>query len=253
MGLPNRKKSIDYTQSEYGSIGSVYITGAGFIHREFKGVSPNSSFGWQELVWEKTPSRGADFKFTNMNDIPVGLVARCEIDVSFMTPDDYRDMRLILKQRHFWVTFYDMDEQKWYTRDMYCTESSKSKFLILDKSILGTVDVKLKFVGTNLDTEIYIDDEDNEITQVRTFDITYIEYIDSTLQTSRNKKVNYASQVILESTSLEETPTGYYLDGWVTKDDGENITGYYGLGQSITVWKNLTLYPNFVLAENEVL
>ena len=162
-------------------------------------------------------------------------------------------MRKILKQRHFIVTFYDMDENKWVTRDMYCTENTKNKFLILDKSILGAIDYKLKFVGTNLDTETYIDEDDNEITEVRKLDIKYNEYIDSVLQTSRNKKVNYASQVRLELTSLEETPSGYYLAGWVTKDDSENITGYYGLGQSITVWDNLTLYPNFVLAENEVL
>lgn len=241
MALPSEYKAVKYMDSTYGSIGSIYITAAGFINREFKGVSPNSSFGWQELVWKKTPSRGANFKFTNMDRIDVGLIARCEIDVSFMTPDDYRDMRKILKQRHYLITFYDMDEQEWVTRDMYCSENTKSKFLILNQSILGTIDFKLKFVGTNLDTETIIDSNGNETQTLKMVNIEYIENGEST----KNQAIVYGGQIELEYDTEENAPAFTYFYCWVTKDDNGNVNGYYGLGQSITVWKNLKLYPYF--------
>ena len=68
---PKYKNAIDFSDNGIGSIGSIYITGGGFVNREFKGVSPNSAFGWNELVWKKTPTRSNNFSFDNIDDIDV--------------------------------------------------------------------------------------------------------------------------------------------------------------------------------------
>lgn len=237
MPLPSKNKAVQYTDS----IGSIYITGAGYVMREFKGVSPNSAFGWQELVWKKPPNRGSNFKFTNMDQIDVGLVARCEIEIAFMTPDDYKDMRKILKQKHYMIKFYDMDEQQWVTRDMYCTENTKSKFLILSKAIQGTIDCKFSFVGTNLDLDETIDSDGNEITVQRMYKINYI--INNEIDESKSFTTGYGSQITIQPSI--EAEEGTYFAYWVSKNDDDEITGYYLPNQSITVWDNMSFYPYF--------
>ena len=228
----------DYIKETGKSVGSIYITGGGFVNREFKGASPTSAFGWEELGWKKTPSRGTAFALTDIDNIDVGLVPRCEIEISYMRYEDYTDMRQILKQKHYSITFVDFDNKEWTTRDMYCTDNSKKQFLILDRKILGAVSMTLKFVGTNLDLI-----ENGNSFEVKKYTIQYIE--NDTTSTDKTKEIYWGGQITLETES-SEIKTGYHLNGWVTKNSDGEINGYYGLGQSITVWKDLTFYPWFI-------
>lgn len=222
------------------SIGSIYITGGGFVNREFKGASPDSAFGWSELVWKTSPSRGANFAFTNIDTIDIGLVARCEINIKYMSYEDYIDMRKILKQRRFLVTFFDADDVKWYTRDMYCSGNSKNKFLILDKSLIGTINFSLKFVGTNLDLVELINENDDEVYSISNKTATIIENGSQTAQLT----TEYGGVIKLPTSTTESAPSGQHFNGWQTKN-GNITTGWYGAGQVITLWNDLTLYPLF--------
>lgn len=228
-----------------GSMGTIYLTGAGYYEYPFTGISPDSKFGWQELVWKKTPNRSSSFAFTNMDDIDVGLVARCEISIKYMNIDDYMVLRQFARQRHFDVKFFDVDDGVWITREMYFTENSLNKLLTLKESLIGAIDTTIKLVGTNRDME--------SVEYTVTYNAT-----DITSNNSGTGTVNIAPQTYLRGDQVDiasnvTPPTGKHLKYWVTVDADKNITGYYLPSSasnqeseslnSITLWQNLDLYP----------
>lgn len=230
---PDLEKSYDFSDE---SIGKIYITGGGFVDREFQGVSSDSMFGWEELVWKKSPSRSTgSFAFTNMDNIEVGLVPQCEIIIPFTDYESYMAMRKILKERRVDVRFFNADEGKWITRNMYCTENSKSKFFMMQKHLLGVRDYKLKFVGTNLDLE-GVSDDNGQISY--SIPKRKIKYNDSNSQTIT---VDKGEQAEIKSFTNDAVQTGKHFAGWIDKE-GEKIVGYYKPEQKITVWKDLNLY-----------
>lgn len=230
---PDLEKSYDFSQD---SIGKIYITGGGFVGREFQGVGSDSMFGWEELVWKKTPNRSAgSFAFTNMDNIEVGLVAQCEVIIPFTDYESYKAMRKILKERRVDVRFFNADEGKWITRNMYCTENSKSKFFMLQRHLLGVRDYKLKFVGTNLDLEGISDTKGAFKYEIPKRTVKYNDSKASTLS------VDKGDQISIKSSTTDTVPSGKHFAGWVDKE-GDTIIGYYSPEQSITVWKNLNLY-----------
>lgn len=248
--LPNVENSIDLTDE---SISKIYITGGGFVRREFRGCGADSQFGWQELVWKSQPSRGGTFAFTNMDDIDVGLVARCEVNIMYMNIQDYMDLRkIIARERHFTVEFFDIDEGIFVSRDMYCSENSRNKLLILSKHLIGVANIPIKFVGTNLDVVTTIDADGNEITTDKELSIVY--EIDSGSGTVSDKNedgttvyktAKYGEQRVLSDGTGVIAPQNKNLKYWVTRNKNGDISGTYGLGQSVTVWKGMTLYPYY--------
>ena len=241
--LPDESKAVDLSDK---AISVIRITGGGFVGREFRGSGVDSQFGWQEMVWKSEPTRGGTFAFTNMDDIDVGLVARCEVNIKYMTAKDYMDLRqIIARERHFYVEFFDIDSGKRVTRDMYCSSNSRNKLHILDKKLLGFADIPITFVGTNLDQDVELTmNEDGTITEtpkLNTFTIAY--NLNGGTGTAPESKtdVTFGSQAVLSDGTGVIAPTGKHLVGWTTKNGSED-DGWYGLGQSITVWKSMTLY-----------
>ena len=228
-----------------GSMGTIYLTGAGYYEYPFVGISPESKFGWQEMVWKKSPNRGSSFAFTNMDDIDVGLVARCEISIKYMNYNDYMVLRQFARQRHFEVKFFDVDDGIWITREMYFTESSLTKLLTLKQSLIGVLDTTLKLVGTNRDME--------SVEYTVTYNATDITSNNSGTGTVNITPQTYPRGDQVDIASNVTPPTGKHLKYWVTVDSNKNITGYYlpssasSLGgealYSITLWQNLDLYP----------
>lgn len=212
------------------SIASIFLTGGGYVNYELKGIHPDSQFGWQDLVWKKTPTRDAKkFGFTNIDNIDVGLVAMCEIKVAYLNYEDFKILRNILaRERHFTVRFFDVDEGEWITRDMYCTENSKDKLFTLNQSLLGAMGVTIKLVATNIDVDI------------TTHTVKY-NLNGGTGTTPSSTTVNRGDQLELDSGESLVASTGKHLAYWVTKS-GNTITGYYVPSQSISVWKDLDLY-----------
>lgn len=242
--LLDESKSIDLSDKE---LNTIYITGGGFIRRAFRGIGADSQFGWQEMVWKTSPTRGGTFAFTNMDDIDVGLVARCELNIMYMNTQDYMDLRkIIARERHFTVDFFDIDAGKRVSRDMYCSSSSRSKLHIRDKKLLGVANIPITFVGTNLDTQTTIDANGNEVTTDSTLSIVY--NITSGSGSIKTQTTNYGQQVVLDLGDNITPPSGTYLSHWQSKNLNGDVNGEYGLGQSITVWKGLTLYPVYELA-----
>lgn len=238
MGIPKYENAIDISKLKYGTINSIFITGGGFIRREFKGIGTDSQYGWQELTWWKSPTRGKTFAFTNMDDIDVGLIARCEINIKYMDIQDYMDLRKIVgRERHFKVEFFDIDSCQWVTRDMYCTENTSKQLFALNEKLIGKFDLVLKFVGTNLDMETAID-ENGEHIYFKTYTIKYNLNGGSTTQATTVTK-DYAQQVTLYSEEI--TPAWGHLAKWVTYDSNGNVVEQYLPGQSITLFKNLEL------------
>lgn len=239
MGIPNYENAIDIAKTKYGTINSIFITGGGFIHREFKGIGTNSQYGWQELVWKKPPSRGQIFAFTNIDDIAVGLVARCEVNIKYMDIQDFIDLRKIVgRERHFLVEFFDIDSCEWVIRDMYCTENSSKQLFALDQKLIGKLDLTLKFAGTNLDLETVLD-ANGEHLYMKTVTVTY-NLNGGTTSSKTTLSHEYSKQVKLYSDEI--TPPWGHLAKWVTYDTDGNIKEEYLPGQSITLLKNLNLY-----------
>ena len=251
MALPNYEKAIKFADTEYGSIGSVYITGGGLVHEEFKGVGVDSQFGWEELTWFKNPTRNRTFAFQNMDQIDVGLIARCEINIKYMDIDKYMKLRQVVgRERYFQMTFFDVDKGDWVTRTMYCSENTKRQLFTLKQSLIGVLDLSLKFVGTNTDVKTYIVMEDGVETEkvgttnlIVKYDLNGGVYNANSYDYNTPQEKYYASQVqIAPSENLNYPTAGYHFKYWATRDENGNYGACYGANQKTTLWNDLTLY-----------
>lgn len=235
----NYNSDMGYTDGEIiGSLGSIYITGGGFIRREFKGIGTTSQFGWEEMVWYKSPTRTQDFSFRNLDNVKVGLVSRCEITIPYYDIQDFIDLRkIIARERHFLVTFFNVDEGRWVTRDMYCTENSRDKLLTLKQSLIGSFNITVKLVGTNLD--LARDSNGKLLEKTVSYNINGGSGVNPTTQSfSRGTNVNIATSEGIVA------PSGKHFVCWSTMKDGE-ITGSYVAGSSTTLWEDLVLYAQW--------
>lgn len=249
MSLPNYKNAIKFEDTNYeevgltkGSIGSIYITGAGFIDREFRGIGVDSKFGWQEMVWASSPNRSQSFAFDNMDQIEIGIVARCEINIHYLDIQDYMDLRkIVARQRHFYVKFFDIDECKWKNREMYCSENEASRLFVLKQSLIGQMDYTIKFVGTNRDLNL------------SPLSITYnnddiIQQITATGDIPVDSGKVWGDQININSGSSLVPDGDYHLAYWYTVEtvDGTQVMAQkYGPNQSVTIWDSLVLYPRW--------
>ena len=215
MALPNYDKAIKFADTKYGSIGTIYLTGGGFVNRPFNGIAPDSQWGWEEFTWFKPPTRNRTFAFQNMDNIDVGLIARCEINVKYMNIEDYKDLRKIVgRERYFTATFFDVDAGEWVTRTMYCTENSKKQLFTLKQSLIGVLDLAIKLAGTNTDQEARIvtkeDGTEKEIYVTKKYNITY-NANNVELETTSHY---YAEQVKLRGVNDIVAPTGNSFYAW---------------------------------------
>lgn len=253
--IPNKGSSFKFSDTNYSDIGieldkideryknkvrniysiqNIYITGAGYIDYPLTGGSPDSPFGWEEFVWRKSPSRNSKFIFNTMDNIDVGKVARCELNIKYMLYDDFCVFRHIVNsERHFMVKFFDTDQKRWVCRDMYCAENTKSKLHTLKEEIFGVIDMSIKLVGTNLD----VDENMNEIQFTVSYDVG-----DGTGSVETSYSRTKGSQITLAGQGNVIAPTGKALVGWQTKNSEGVVNGSYRLNQSVTLWSDLTLY-----------
>ena len=234
MNTPNYNQGISFKEK---SIGMVYLTGGGLIDRPFKGVGVDSRFGWEHLTWKSNPSRSLTSEFTNMDDIDVYLIARCEITINFANIHDYMDLRKILgRERHFYAEFFNTDTGEWIRREMYCSENTVSKFFMLGQRLIGAQDYTIKLVGTNRDLK-----EDGTIT--KDYTITY--NANGGEGTIASEKTKWGGQVTISDGTGLTAPTGKHLKYWearTTKDGQTVVNGYYAPNQSTTIWTDMNLY-----------
>lgn len=221
---------VDYANKiNAEDLDTIYITGGGFVRRAFKGVSRDSAWGWEEPVWsgELTRSVGG-FNLTNIDDIEFGLVARCEISYKYMNVQDYIDLCKIAKQRHCFANFFNRETGERVTQEMAFTGNELGKLYAFGTDYLGTQDVKIKLVATNNDKVGLIR---SKIT------ITYNNNGGSGEEETQT--AIYSDNLTL-SDGDNMLKSNAHIKQWNTKADGTGSA--YGLGQSITCWKDLTLY-----------
>jgi hypothetical protein len=237
MANPDYNKAINFGQMSdadgeiVGSLGTIYLTGGGFYRRAFSGISSNSQFGWQEMVWKKSPTRGEGFSFVNISDINVGLVARCEITIPYNNIRDYMDLRkIIARERFFKARFYDVDEGIWVEREMYCSENSRSQLFTLGKSLIGVRDITVKLVGTNRDA-------DNSKINI-SYDLNGGNGNINSLAVIKGTEITLPNPNILNIIA----PTGKHFDHWETRTSGNETMGTYHAGQETTAWNDMKFY-----------
>ena len=217
---------IDVTTNGQPTLGTIYINGI-----PFKGIADDSALGWEEFVWAEEPSRSNSFAFENMDDIDVGLVARCEVNFKYFNIQDFMKFREAIKQRHFMVKFFNVDTGEWIEREMYCSQSERQKLFYFNPELVGVLNFTIKLVATNRDV----------VQQQNTKTISY-NANGYNITVSSADTVNYGDQYVLPSAPAL---TGYTFDHWDTKGDGSGSgSGWkYNEGQSITIFKDITLYP----------
>lgn len=219
--------ATDATKNNYGdTIGTIRINGIPFKH-----LSPDSVLGFDTLTWSEEPTRNNLFAFENIDQIDIGLVAQCQINLKYCSIEDFKKLRELSQQRYVYVTFYNVDTCQWeYEREMYVSKSEKQKLFYFKPELIGVLDVSITFVATNRDKQ--------------TRDPVTISF------NTNGYAITVPSSELVEYGGifkLEDAPalTGYTFDYWTDSvDTNHKATGWHYLaGQEFTAWKNKTLYP----------
>lgn len=225
--------SVDYQNKvNVSDLDTIYITGAGFIRRAFKGVSRDSAWGWEAPVWGGDLTRSRDFILTNIEDVDYGLVARCEISYKYMNIQDYMDLMKISKERVVMVDFFNRETGQREEREMSFTGNELGKLYAFGADYLGTSDIKIKLVATNRENADLIK---------TSFILSY--HANGGSGSIANVNVKWGNNCTL-SDGTGMTKTGYHLKYWASKDINGNFDRYFNPGQHITFWghEDLPLY-----------
>ena len=204
-------------------IDTIFVNGV-----EFKGASGDSQLGYEEFVWATTPTRSYAFDFQNMDSIPVGLVARCQVNFKYFDIQHFMLFREAIKSRHFFVVFFNLDAGKWMKREMYCSDSSRNKIQYFQPKLLGVFDFTVELVATNRD--------------IVDHDPVTITYYKDGVQIS-SEICDYADEYTVTSTDDAKTKTGYTFVCWNTMADGSGWA--YQDGETFTAFKDTKLYAIF--------
>lgn len=209
-------------------IGKVYIIGNGSPENpQYTFTTGRDSIGWNETVWGGTLNRSRKFTLENIDDVEIGQVPQLTIVFKLLKIEDFIILQELLRQRHIQVKYFDIDYGEWVVHDMAITGNDRKKIYSYGRKIIGMQDFTVKMVATNLDEE----------------------YVDKTVTYKANggtgsdieETYAVADQVtLLNENDSQFVKSGYSIAYWNTKADGTGKT--YLLDQSITLWKDLTLY-----------
>ena len=230
--------TIDYANAVETNVNAlnidcIYITGAGYVKKEFKGISRDSAMGWEETVWGGDLTRSTDFVLSNIEDVDFGLVAREEISYKYMNIEQYKALCKISKQRVCYVIYFNREKGQWetgangYGQEMAFTGNELKKLHTYGSQYLGVLDISIKLVATNRDRI-------NIISASHT--ISYNANQGS--GTIASQTATWGDNKKLADSGF--TRSGYTLVGWDTQASGTDVK--YFLGQEVTVFDDITLY-----------
>lgn len=224
---------VDYQNAKIiDDLDTIYITGAGFKNKAFKGVGRNSAWGYDEVVWGANLSRSVNFAMTNIDNVRIGSVTNVHIIFPVMNIQDFIDIQKILHERHCIVNFYNVDKGIRETKEMAITSNERKTIYNFGSKILGMRDFTIKMVATNRKI-----DEDTG----------YKIGVDLPIVYNPNGGVGeiitdvreYTDQYIVRSAETYTNP-GYHIEEWNTKPDGTGAT--YLPNLSITINDSLELF-----------
>lgn len=218
---PNNKLPQSYKDAGL-TLNTIYINGV-----RFDGISRESRLGWEEFVWSEDPTRNNLFAFENMDQLDVGLVAQCEINFKYCNIEDFKRFKEAIKQRYFYVTFFNMDTCEWeYHREMYCSKKDMKNLYYFNPRLLGVLDFSISLVATNRDRT-----EHDPVT------ITYHANGYQISVPTTPYTIQYGEQYYVDP---PQSLANYEFVGWNTERDG---TGWqYSAGDAFTAFKNTNLY-----------
>lgn len=221
---------IDYKNLKNVDLDTVYITGGGFIRYPFKGVARDSALGWNEAVWGANLSRSKNLVLTNIDKVSFGLVARVELNFKFMNLKDYEVLMKLAQERVVVVDYVNRETGERVSQEMSFTKNSLKSIYGFGNKFIGVQDVSISLVATNRDKAGLIKSQ---------FTITYN---NNGGNGSIDSKSAYWSDMVKLSANEGDamTKSGHHIKEWNTKADGSGAS--YGLGQHITLWKDLELF-----------
>lgn len=228
---------LPHASSLINDLGTVVFNGIEVFHN----LDNECMLGTTKFNWASTPSRNAvTFSFENMDDIDVGLVYYLSINFKYLNANDYYRLRKILMQRHFYVTFFSKDDMDFVTREMYLDDKDAKKLMMYNENWLGIMDYSINLIGTNRD----LTSSNFDTGEWKYGDDLTVEYIipSSVAGNIEPKTATWSQQIKLDDGAEIIAPDGYFVSGWCTINSNGEITGKYGLGQSITVWRNMQLH-----------
>ena len=228
---------VDYANGiDATDIGTIYLTGAGYVDYPFRGASRESALGWEEPVWGGELNRNIDLVL-DVDNVDYGLVARCEISYKYLNVQDYKVLCKIAKQKVCKANFFNRETGTRVTQEMAFTGNEIGKLYKFGTEYLGVIDMAIKLVATNRDRQDIIS---------ATHTITY--NANGGTGTIAQQSVKWAGQKKLADSGFTTTH-GEVLSEWNTRADG--LGERYLLGQSITVFGDLTLYADWSFPESK--
>ena len=236
MSIIDWSNGID-VNADGKSIDTIYITGAGYYKRPFKGISRDSVLGWEEPVWGGDLTRTTNFTLENITDVDFGKVARVEVSYKFMNIDDYKALCEIAKQRLCYVIYFNRETGTWetgsngYGQEMAFTGNELSKLYTYGYKYIGGLDIKIKLVATNRDK--------SDIGT--TYTISYNANGGTGTTPSSESKTWSENLKVASGSALSRS--NYTFLYWNTQADGSGKT--YLPDQDITIFGDITLYAQW--------
>ncbi len=213
-------------------IDKIYITGDGFIRKEFKGISRESQLGYYETVWAASLNRDNTFAFNNIDDVDIGRVARVNVIFPIMKTQDFIDLQALLRQRHVEVNYFNVDLGRRVTEEMAITGNERKKLYTYGSNIVGMQNVTVNFVGTNRRF-----DAQGNLIKEEAVTITY--NANGGSGSIEPLTTEYSNQIKIDSGNSLSNGTKH-IKWWNTMADGSGKS--YLPNLSLTVYENLTLY-----------
>lgn len=207
-----------------------YVTGAGYVNYPIRRVDSESPMGWEEPVWGNLNRSPSTFSFTNLDKVNFGVVFRFEVNIKFLSFEDYQVIRKLSKQRQFYIRGLNRDNGEFETHEMTFTKAELTKMRIIDNNYYGAFDTSLTMVATNRENAGNIQKEFK------------IEYDNNGGTGNIEPDVAMWSDLVVLSNNPQSimSNAGYHIKEWNTKPDGSGES--FGLGQQLTVWKDYKLY-----------
>lgn len=224
---------IKYSQKiEEENLDTVFITGGGFVNKPFKGISRDSAWGRDEVVWAANLSRSSSFAMTNIDNVRIGSVANVELTFPLMSMQDFIDLQKILHERHCIVNYFSVDDGKRHTKEMAVTTNERKTLYSFGTSVIGMQNVKVTFVATNRKI-----DEDSDYKIGVDINIKYNPNGGNGSVITDSKE--FSEQYVMRGLNTF-TKSGYHIKEWNTKQDGSGAR--YLPNQSVTICEELNLY-----------
>lgn len=245
----DKKGAVDFSQLPHASelindIGTVVFNGVEVFHN----LAEGNMLGTCKFNWSTNPSRAkTTFAFENMDEIDVGLTYYLELNLKYLNIKDYYRLRKVLMQRHFYVTFFSKDDMDFVTREMYLDDKDAKQLYVLNEKLIGVFDYSITLIGTNND--LTSADWDNgqwkygDDLSLRFMTNDPLHGLYAVRGDEKTITCTWGDQVKLSSGDGIIPPTDYHIEKWYTLNSANEVTGWYGLNQSTTIFKAATFYP----------